>query len=381
MKILRIVYDWPPPWTGLTPQPYEITRAQKQMGDDVTVMSGRWPKAGNLEVPNGVKVITVWRAPIQGTVIFTSALLMFFRYLLWRRKNIPDVIHIHGHFGYWLLVYRNFLHRLKPWHRELEVPVVYHYHITYQGRWEEAKKKGKSIKFSSEKIEWPLMVKADKLGAKIASACVFTSINVKQEAVNYYKVKEEKCFVVESGVNTNLFRDVTRDERDKTRKELGFDPFDKVILNYGFIVERKNIHLLVDSLKFLSNEYKLLLVGPSDVDYEEKLNTIIKDITKDMDNYRFYLAGEKLYQYVWHNFADKIIENSKEKLKSKNKNVVLSKQYILRYVLEKSLIMLHPFVPFVTEEIWSIIKKRNKNDFIMVTTWPSFVRNKSSKKQ
>jgi len=139
--------------------------------------------------------------------------------------------------------------------------------------------------------------------------------------------------------------------------------------------------VLSNTESFLFENKKEIKLEKDDKKIMEELNAIIKDITKDMDNYRFYLAGEKLYQYVWHNFADKIIENSKEKLKSKSKNVALSKQYILRYILEKSLIMLHPFVPFVTEEIWSIIKKRNKNDLIMVSKWPSFVQNKSSKKQ
>jgi len=99
----------------------------------------------------------------------------------------------------------------------------------------------------------------------------------------------------------------------------------------------------------------------------KELNEIIKNITNDMDNYRFYLAGEKLYHYVWHSFADKIIEESKEKLKSADKNVALSAQYALRYILEKSLIMLHPFVPFVTEEIWQTM---GKDKLLMTEKWP-----------
>ncbi|KKR65358.1 MAG: Valine-tRNA ligase, partial [Parcubacteria group bacterium GW2011_GWB1_40_5] len=94
---------------------------------------------------------------------------------------------------------------------------------------------------------------------------------------------------------------------------------------------------------------------------------LIKDVTVDMDNYRFYLAAEKLYHYVWHNFADKIIEESKDKLKSDNKEIVESIQYTLRYVFENSLILLHPFMPFITEEIWTNIEKEN---LLMVTEWP-----------
>ncbi len=99
-----------------------------------------------------------------------------------------------------------------------------------------------------------------------------------------------------------------------------------------------------------------------------ELNDLIADITKDMDAYRFYLAGEKLYHYIWHTFADKIIEESKEKLKSEDFDTVASAQYALRHILETSLTLLHPFMPFITEEIWSNIKTDNK--MLMVTSWP-----------
>lgn len=100
-----------------------------------------------------------------------------------------------------------------------------------------------------------------------------------------------------------------------------------------------------------------------------ELNDLVKDVTKDMDEYRFYLAGEKLYHYVWHTFADKIIEGSKDKLKSENPNTVKSAQHTLIHLLRTSLKLLHPFMPFVTEEIWSHIKKEEDN-LLIVTKWP-----------
>ena len=98
-----------------------------------------------------------------------------------------------------------------------------------------------------------------------------------------------------------------------------------------------------------------------------ELKELVSDVTKDMDNYRFYLAAEKLYHYVWHTFADKIIEESKENLKSEDDNTKLSSQYTLRYILETSLKLLHPFMPFITEEIWSNIDQKQ---LLMVTEWP-----------
>ncbi|MFZ2620982.1 MAG: valine--tRNA ligase [Minisyncoccia bacterium] len=100
------------------------------------------------------------------------------------------------------------------------------------------------------------------------------------------------------------------------------------------------------------------------------LNELTTDITKDMDSYRFYLAAEKIYHYVWHTFADKIIEESKEKLKSSDENTVKSAQYTLNHILETCLKLLHPFMPFITEEIWSNISNKDSPEFLMVTKWP-----------
>ena len=91
-----------------------------------------------------------------------------------------------------------------------------------------------------------------------------------------------------------------------------------------------------------------------------EFDSLLKEVTSDMENFRFYLAAEKLYSYIWHRFADKIIEESKGK-----------KEYgaTLYYILEKSLKILHPFMPFVTEEIWSMMPVKNKK-LLMVEKWP-----------
>ena len=94
------------------------------------------------------------------------------------------------------------------------------------------------------------------------------------------------------------------------------------------------------------------------------------DVTADMENYRFYMAAEKLYHYVWHNFADKIIEESKDKLKSDNSQTVASARYTLKHILLTSLALLHPFMPFITEEIWQNIGHKGDKKLLMVTEWP-----------
>ncbi|MFA5838606.1 MAG: valine--tRNA ligase [Candidatus Paceibacterota bacterium] len=98
---------------------------------------------------------------------------------------------------------------------------------------------------------------------------------------------------------------------------------------------------------------------------------ISKDITKDMNDFKFYLAGEKLYHYFWHRFADVIIEESKNKIKSSDEKEKLSSQWTLIHILKESLKMLHPFMPFITEEIWQNIKNKNDKEFLMIEKWPA----------
>lgn len=93
----------------------------------------------------------------------------------------------------------------------------------------------------------------------------------------------------------------------------------------------------------------------------KEFQDLVKDVTEDMDKFRFYLAAEKIYHYVWHRFADVIIEESKGK-----------EDYgaTLYYILENSLKLLHPFMPFVTEEIWSMMPGKEEKKMLVVEDWP-----------
>jgi valyl-tRNA synthetase len=101
----------------------------------------------------------------------------------------------------------------------------------------------------------------------------------------------------------------------------------------------------------------------------DELNFSIKEITDDMDQYRFYLAAEKIYHYIWHTFADKIIEESKPKIANTEEKIRLSAQRMLLEILLTCLKILHPFMPFITEEIYSILPTNNKT-LLMVENWP-----------
>lgn len=278
MRILRIIYDWPPPWQGLAPHPYELTKAQISLGHTVDVFCGRWPNAGSKEAPEGVTIHSFIREPLPGTISLTSSVFLFFSFLFWKGKKDISVIHSHGHFGIWIYLYRLFLKRFFKNATLLKIPLIAHFHNTTEGRWQATLEKGGSIKLISKYFAWPLSRLADKWAIQAADAYIFVSEAVKEEAVKYYEADPKKCFVVESGVNPQIFTPIGVEEREKTRRELGLDLYDKVILNHGMLVERKNVHLLVEALKFLPADYKLLLVGPGDLDYIERIEESIKNL-------------------------------------------------------------------------------------------------------
>ena len=128
----------------------------------------------------------------------------------------------------------------------------------------------------------------------------------------------------------------------------------------------------------------------TDEAYIKELNDVIADVTKEMESFHYYLAGEKLYHYFWHTFADKIIEETKARiglpknLKQSQESLDataaldpvarLSAQWTIFHILTACIKALHPFMPFVTEEIWSDIPhiggKSKAGRMLMVEKWP-----------
>lgn len=107
-----------------------------------------------------------------------------------------------------------------------------------------------------------------------------------------------------------------------------------------------------------------------DIELIKERDDIIIDITKDIEAFRFYMAGEKIYAYTWSRFADIILEESKEIFANGNEKEIPSRKQFLFCTLEKILKILHPFMPFVTEEIWSMVPIKNKK-LLMVEKWPA----------
>ena len=91
-----------------------------------------------------------------------------------------------------------------------------------------------------------------------------------------------------------------------------------------------------------------------------------KDITSDLENYRLHLASQKIYDYFWKVFCDEIIETRKVRIDGGSDKA--SAQLLLLTLLREQMIVLHPFMPFITEEIWKFIKK-DTDDLLIVTKW------------
>ena len=108
---------------------------------------------------------------------------------------------------------------------------------------------------------------------------------------------------------------------------------------------------------------------PDDRQILSSLDKTIKNVTQDMESYRFGQAAEKLYAFFWHEFCDIYLEQAKKRLynesKPKEQKEALA---VLTFVLKESLKLLHPFMPYVTEEIWT---NQLKEDVpLVVSPWP-----------
>jgi valyl-tRNA synthetase len=110
--------------------------------------------------------------------------------------------------------------------------------------------------------------------------------------------------------------------------------------------------------------------------YSELIETKSK-IEKNLKDYRFDEAAKNAYQFVWHSYCDWYLELSKTILLSDNEEAKAEVKKVSTYVFKQILILLHPFIPFVTEEIWLKNKFDNSSkDFLMLANWPSGKTNK-----
>ncbi len=110
-------------------------------------------------------------------------------------------------------------------------------------------------------------------------------------------------------------------------------------------------------------------IMPEDAAIVEEMRQMSAEVTKHIADYRLDLAADAAYQCIWYRFADVILEESKPFIKGTDAARAASRATALRQSLDIILTTLHPFMPFVTEEIWSSLP--DKKDLLMVERWPA----------
>ena len=101
-----------------------------------------------------------------------------------------------------------------------------------------------------------------------------------------------------------------------------------------------------------------------------KYNTLVRDVTENLDHFELGLAVQKLYDFIWDVFCDWYIEICKSRLGGEDEKAKNTARSVLTYVFANTLTLLHPFMPFITEEIWQSLP--HSGDALMVTEWPKF---------
>jgi len=119
-----------------------------------------------------------------------------------------------------------------------------------------------------------------------------------------------------------------------------------------------------------TSDYQFEAKTEADKQIIAQLETATQSVTKDMENFMLHEAAQGIYQFVWHELADIYLEKSKEQLK--DTNLKANTEKILLHQLIQSLKLLHPFMPFITEHIWQMLKERRlvTTDWLMVAEWP-----------
>ena len=106
-----------------------------------------------------------------------------------------------------------------------------------------------------------------------------------------------------------------------------------------------------------------------------KLNTAVREITENMERYELGVAAQKIYDFIWDDYCDWYIELTKTRLQGEDEDSKVRAQQVLCHVLTQMLKLLHPFMPFITEEIWQALPHEGgveEGSFLMLQTWPEY---------
>ena len=133
-------------------------------------------------------------------------------------------------------------------------------------------------------------------------------------------------------------------------------------------INLENSKIQITNYKFKSASWQTKL-SKKDKEILKKLYKTIESVNQDIDKYKFGQALHNIYDFVWRDFADKYIEYSKTKNTDEVKQVLL-------FIVTNIIKLLHPFMPFITEEIWNKLKFKEQKGLLMVSEWPKSLDNR-----
>ncbi len=146
--------------------------------------------------------------------------------------------------------------------------------------------------------------------------------------------------------------------RDGRVSRATLDERGKNFRNFG--TKLRNVARYIIDLKQPATRDQRPVENGDDKKIIEDLEETVKKVTKNLESLELHLAVEEIYEFVWHKFADKYIESTKQRR--------ADAQPTLEHVLKQVLILLHPFMPFLTEELYQ--KFEVKRESIMIEDWP-----------
>ncbi|MDD5731466.1 MAG: valine--tRNA ligase [Patescibacteria group bacterium] len=125
----------------------------------------------------------------------------------------------------------------------------------------------------------------------------------------------------------------------------------------------------IGELKFTENT-------EADKEIKKQFEAVAKSYNENLERYRFGQAAEEIYHFFWHQFCDVYIEKTKEQIpyplpENPDEKLIKETKDNLLYILKNSLVLLHPMIPFITEEIYQTLPIEGKKEFLMVEEWVS----------
>lgn len=123
----------------------------------------------------------------------------------------------------------------------------------------------------------------------------------------------------------------------------------------------------------VANDFDMKDLEEEDKWIISRLNHVTKEVTNNLDKYEIGLAGQRIYDFIWDDYCDWYIEMVKSRLYGDDASSKALVQKVLLYVLKDINRLLHPFMPFITEEIWQHLP--NNNGPLIISDWPTYDEN------